>query len=124
MEEERSCLLLLLRNLVPERDRELSVNEIISKYRTQIDEVCKVDNDTRDTFGIVNTWWVFGEVSNELSYPIFMAEAEHVGYKRTKRSEQKRPNDLYRVNEAGQVLVDDGIKDTILDYIREIDWEV
>ena len=36
--------------IIPEKDRGLSVNEIISKYRTQIDDVCKVDNDTRDTF--------------------------------------------------------------------------
>jgi len=32
-----------------------------------------------------NTWWVFGEVSRELNYEIFMAEVENVGYKRTKR---------------------------------------
>lgn len=123
VEEERTCLLQLLRNLIPQRDRELSVNEIILKYRTQIDEVCKVDNDTRGTFGVVNTWWVMGEVVKQLSYPIFMAEAEHVGYKRTKRSEQKRPNDLYRVDNNGVVLVDDGIKETVLDYIRDINWE-
>ena len=70
---------------------------------------------------MVNTWWVFGEVAKELSYPIFMAEAEHVGYKRTKRFEQKRPNDLYREAD-GKVAVDDGKKETILDYLREINW--
>lgn len=122
-ENERECLLHLLRTLIPERDRKLSANEIILKYRDQIENVCKVDNDTKNVFGIVNTWWVFGEVAKELSYPIFMAEAEHIGYKRTKRSEQKRPNDLYRIDEKGKVLVDDNVKETILDYMREINWE-
>lgn len=121
-EEEQTCILQLLRTLITERDRSLSSNDLIQKYRAQIDEVCKVDNDTRDIFGVVNTWWVFGEVAKELSYPIFMAEAEHVGYKRTKRSEQKRPNDLFRVDDDLRVIVDDEKKETILDYMREIKW--
>lgn len=122
-EEERTCILQLLRTLIPERDKRLNTNDLIQKYRAQIEEVCKVDNDTREVFGVVNTWWVFGEVAKELSYPIFMAEAEHVGYKRTKRSELKRPNDLFRVNDLGEVVVDDGNKKTVLDYMREINWE-
>lgn len=121
-EEEQICILQLLRTLIPERDRSLNSNDLIKKYRAQIEEVCKVDNDTREIFGVVNTWWVFGEVAKELSYPIFMAEAEHVGYKRTKRSEQKRPNDLFRVDDLGKVIVDDGLKETVLDYMREINW--
>ena len=84
---------------------------------------CKIDKDTSDAFGMVNTWWVFGEVAKELSYPIFMAEAEHVGYKRTSRGLQKRPNDLFRKDDKGQVLVNDGIHETILDYVRDISWE-
>lgn len=122
-DEERSCILQLLRTLIHEQDRSLNTKDIIQKYRVQIDEVCKVDNDTKGTFGVVNTWWVFGEVVKELSYTIFMAEAEHVGYKRTKRSEQKRPNDLFRVDNKGTVIVDDGIKETVLDYMRELNWE-
>lgn len=121
-EEEQICILQLLRTLIPERDRSLNSNDLIKKYRAQIEEVCKVDNDTREVFGVVNTWWVFGEVAKELSYPIFMAEAEHVGYKRTKRSEQKRPNDLFRVDDDLRVIVDDGKKESILDYMREIKW--
>lgn len=122
-EDEHICILKLLRNLIPERDRNLSTCNIIKKYRNQIDDVCKIDNDTKSTFGVVNLWWVFGEIAKELTYPIFMAEAEHVGYKRTKRSEQKRPNDLFRINDKGMVLIDDGKKESILDYIREINWE-
>jgi type I restriction enzyme M protein len=39
-------------------------------------------------------WWVFHKVASELGYEIFMAIAEEIGYKRTKRSERKRANDL------------------------------
>lgn len=122
-EQEKECLLSLLRSLIPERNKSLSLNEIIAIHRNEIDTICKIDKDTKDIFGMVNTWWVFGEVAKELSYPIFMAEAEHVGYKRTKRSEQIRPNELFRTDENLQVMVDDGIKETILDYMRDINWE-
>ena len=72
---------------------------------------------------MVNTWWVFSEVVKTISYPIFMAEAINIGYKKTKRSEQMRPNDLYRLDDNKQIIVDDGVKETILDYMREINWE-
>ena len=51
-----------------------------------------------------------------------MAEADNVGYKRSKRGEKTAINDLYRTNEDGIILVDDGIKETILDYMRDIHW--
>ena len=56
---------------------------------------------------MVNVWWVFGEVARELSYPIFMAEADRIGYKRTKRSERLQPNELFRVDEHNEIIVDD-----------------
>jgi type I restriction enzyme M protein len=33
------------------------------------------------------------------------------------------PNELYRINDKGEVLVDDGIMKTALDYMRKIEWE-
>lgn len=64
--------------------------------------------------GFVNTWWVFEEVAKEISYSIFMAEAEQIGYKRSKRGEKVTPNDLYRIaiddNGIENILIDDGIK--------------
>lgn len=122
-EDEKNCLLQLLKSLLPPRDRNLSKSEIICNYRDEIDMVCKIDKDIVDAFGNTNAWWVFGEVVKDLSYSIFMAEADEVGYKRSKRSEKKRPNDLFRSDNSGMVLVDDGIKDTILDFMREIKWE-
>ena len=52
-----------------------------------------------------------------------MAEVENIGYKRTKRGEKLMPNELYRVNDKGEVLVDDGVTKTALDYMRKIEWE-
>lgn len=122
-DEERNCIVSLLRTLISEKDKSLKLSDLIKKYKTDIDMVCKIDKDTKDIFGHVNTWWVFGEVAKELSYPIFMAEAHHVGYKRTSRGVQSRPNDLFRINNNGQVAVDDGQYNSILDYLREISWE-
>ena len=70
----------------------------------------------------MNTWCVFGEVSKTLNYDVFMAETDCIGYKRSKRGEKEMPNKLFRSNETG-VIVDDGIQETILDYMREIQWD-
>lgn len=113
----------MLKDYVEASDKNLSPKELIKKYRDELKELCTYDNDTKDMFGFVNTWWVFGEVAKELNYKIFMAEAENIGYKRTTRSEKPAPNELYRVNEQGTVLVDDDINETALDYLREVQWD-
>jgi len=76
---------------------------------------------------------VFGEVAKELNYKIFMAEVENIGYKRTKRGEKPMPNELFRTNDKGEVLIDDlsaealakagGVTKAALDYMRKIEWE-
>jgi type I restriction enzyme M protein len=48
-----------------------------------------------------------------------MAEAENVGYKRTKRGEKPMPNDLYQSDENGNVIIDTENPKTILDYMRK-----
>ena len=111
---------------IDEKDVTLSSSQLVNKYKEELigkGGLCKYDNDTKDVFGFVNTWWVFGEVAKDLGYEIFMAEVENVGYKRTKRSEKPRPNDLYRVDKDGDILVDDGVKETALDYLREVQWD-
>ncbi|MCZ9960413.1 hypothetical protein OFQ54_00985 [Brachyspira hyodysenteriae] len=45
-----------------------------------------------------------------MNYSILMAEAENIGYKRTKRGEKIMPNDLYRMNNKGEIIVDDNKK--------------
>ena len=121
--EEKDILMSLLREYFNDIDKDLSPIEIASKYREQLLSVCDVDKDIKDVFGFVNVWWVFGEVSKTINYPIFMAEAGNIGYKRTKRGTKLMPNELYRTDSAEDIQVDDGVKKTILDYMREVDWE-
>ncbi len=124
--EEKEILARMLKDYFEEEDKKLSSKELVLKYQDELigkGGLCKYDNDTKDIFGFVNTWWVFGEVAKELNYKIFMAEVENVGYKRTKRGEKPMPNELYRVNDKGEVLVDDGIQETALDFLRDIKWD-
>ncbi len=121
--EEKQILARMLKDYLEDDDKKLSAKELVEKYKDELGELCKYDNDTKDVFGFVNTWWVFGEVAKELNYKIFMAEVENVGYKRTKRGEKPMPNDLYRVNDKGDIVVDDGETKTALDYMRKIEWK-
>ena len=122
-DEEIALLRSMLKYYISERDDSLDAEGLINKYRDELDNLCSYDKDTQDIFGFVNTWWVFGEVAVKLNYSVFMAEADNVGYKRSKRGEKPMPNDLYRTDEGGLVLIDDGVKDTVLDNMREIVWD-
>jgi type I restriction enzyme M protein len=86
--ERKDNLSQLLKDYLEEDDTGLSLKELVEKYQSEIIELCKFDKDTKDSFGFVNAWWVFGEVAKELNYKIFMAEVKHIGYKRTKRGEK------------------------------------
>lgn len=88
-----------LKDYITEEDKTLTPKELLTKYADEIDSISKYDKDTQ-IFGFYNAWWVFGEVAKELDYDIFMAEAENVGYKRTKRGENPMPNDLYDIEYA------------------------
>ena len=122
-EQEKEVLTKMLKDYIEEDDKELSSKALIKKYINELKELCKDDTDTKDAFGQVNTWWVFSEVAKKLNYKIFMAEVENIGYKRTKRSEKSMPNELFRTDEKGNILVDDGKIETALDYLRKIKWE-
>lgn len=119
----KEILTRMLKDYIEKDDKKLSVKELIEKYTDELKELCKYDSDTKDTFGFVNTWWVFGEVAKELSYKIFMAEVKNIGYKRTKRGEKAMPNELFRADDKGNVLIDDGKQETALDYMRKIQWD-
>lgn len=121
--EEKEILTRMLKDYIEDGDKSYSSKELIKKYYDELSDLCEYDKDTKDVFGFVNTWWVFGCVAKELNYQVFMAEVENVGYKRTKSRINSMPNELFRVNDAGTVLVDDGIKSTVLDYLRDIIWD-
>lgn len=90
-------------------DKKLSFNELKEKYKESIKEA-----DLE--------WWVFKNVSKEQDYPIFMAHAEEVGYKRGVRKEEKRLNQLFNFEGeySGRVInIDTKNPKTILDYLRK-----
>jgi type I restriction enzyme M protein len=122
-QQEQKILTRMLKDYIEADDFALTPKRIIEKYSDELKELCKYDNDTKDVFGFVNTWWVFGEVAKEMNYKIFMAEVENIGYKRTKRGEKPAPNELYRTNDDGVILIDDGVKETALDFLREVQWD-
>ena len=122
-DEESATIRKMLKYHLSECDSGATANDIIVKYRAELDDMCKIDMDTKASFGHVNSWWVFGQVSQKQSYEIFMAEADNVGYKRSKRGEKYMPNDLFRTNTNGEICVDDSVENTILDIMRKINWE-
>jgi len=93
-----------LKDYITEGDNNLTLKELLEKYKSEITELVKYDNSTIEICGYVNTWWVFSEVAKEMDYDIFMAEAENVGYKRTKRGEKIMPNDLFDLEIAPNTI--------------------
>ncbi|MCD4745418.1 MAG: N-6 DNA methylase, partial [Bacteroidales bacterium] len=112
-------ILRFLKNYIVLKDEKCTVKELLEKYTDEIREVAKYDNDTKDVFGYYNTWWVFAEVSKHFDYPIFMAEAENVGYKRTKRGEKPMPNDLFDIEMAPTFIDKTAI---IIEYEEKISY--
>lgn len=111
--EAKATLERYLKNYLEEADRSLSAQEIISKYRDEIAEI----NSNQD-------WWIFSEVSKHFDYEIFYAEAEEIGYKRTKRGEKKRPNELFQLDDICNIAVDTKDPKTILDRLKlVVSWE-
>ena len=122
-DEETAIIRRMLKAYITDRDDGMSAGDLIQKYRDELEILCTFDRDTQDTFGYVNTWWVFGEVATLLNYSVFTAEAEKIGYKRTKRGEKKTDNDLYRSSKNDIVLFDDDECESILDYMRNLQWD-
>lgn len=125
--EETTLIRRLLKAYITSRDTGLMSDDLIEKYRSELELLCTFDKDTQDSFGHVNTWWVFGEVASKLDYEVFMAEADNIGFKRYKKNkvvtEKSMPNELFRLTDDGKIAVDDGGTGTILDEVRSISWE-
>ncbi|GFE62434.1 N-6 DNA methylase [Geobacter sp. AOG2] len=109
-----------LKDYLEPRDVTLPVRELLEKYKSEIEDVSSIDKDTIDLFGYCNSWWVFGEVSKEMDYNIFMAEAENVGYKRTKRGPKPMPNDLFDIETAPLILPSAPILKYFDDMVAEL----
>jgi type I restriction enzyme M protein len=112
--EAKKILKRYLKHYLEKADQDLSPKEIVEKYKDEITEI----NTNQD-------WWIFGEVSKQVDYEIFMAAAEELGYKRSKRGEQKRPNELFREDEHGNIIIDTKEPKTILDSLKaKVKWEL
>lgn len=123
-DEERDCLIQLLKDYLLPDDTHLSTDGLIEKYRDELIELCKYDKGTVDSFGYVNTWWVFSEMAALVSNDVFMAEIDNVGYKRTNRGEIEMPNELFTLEYAPQKLdlsrVMQDFSDKIISTVKEI----
>lgn len=116
-EEEKSVIVRMLKNYIMDKDSTLTVKELINKYRSELEDLCTLDKDTFNLFGRVNTWWVFGEVAEQINYDVFMAEVNNVGYKRTKRGEKEMPNELFELEYAPLILDINAVEK---DYTQQI----
>ena len=113
-EESKEKFISLLIELLGEdnfemEDKNLSFKELKEKYEEDIKEA---------DLG----WWVFKNVSKEQDYPIFMAHAEEIGYKRGLRKEEKRPNQLFHPEGEYSnriIYIETENPKTILDYLRK-----
>ncbi|WP_318484489.1 restriction endonuclease subunit M [Photobacterium leiognathi] len=110
IEENNSANILtnicrFLKDYIVDEDLDLDITDLLKKYLPEIELISKHEKET-DIYGFYNAWWVFSEVSKEpeISYEMFMAEADNVGYKRTLKTESRRPNDLYDLEFAPQEL--------------------
>lgn len=116
LEHIKTNIKRFLKDYITSEDEFLNVKELLTKYSEEIDSLSKFEKET-NMFGFYNAWWVFGEVAKKIDYDIFMAEAENVGYKRSKRGENPMPNDLYDIEYAPQRL---NTKEIIEGYDKEI----
>ena len=123
-EEDKNLILSnirrFLKDYITKADTDLEIKDLLEKYSEEIVELSSYNKTTTAAFGFVNSWWVFGEVAKKLDYEIFMASAENVGYKRTKRGENPMPNDLFDIEYAPTELDVDGIFEKYADKIITI----
>lgn len=122
-EDMKGLIHELLGRIIADIDAELDLKALVDKYRDDVVELLSFDVDLKDMFGHGNAWWVFKKTASEIDYGVLMAEAESIGYKRTKRGEKETLNELYRVSATGEIMVDDGICTSILDSMRLIEWD-
>lgn len=105
------------------------LNELLTKLLASIisNEVIKKgpnylignEKETIDNILSNEVWWIFNNISRQFDYKIYMAHADNIGYKRSKkRGELLQPNDLYDISETNYpISVKDGKK--ILDFIKQ-----
>jgi type I restriction enzyme M protein len=95
----------LLGDNFDDKDGDLDIRELKEKYAEEIE---LADQD----------WWVFRKISQRLNYKIFMAHVDEIGYKRGLRGEEERENQLFQVDQNGNIIIDTENPKKVLDYLR------
>lgn len=98
-------------------DKELDIKQLLEKY----DEIVNSLN---------RKWWIFHKISKEIDniYPewktkIFIAHTDFIGYKRTKRREDKIKNNLF-IEKNSKIIIDKTNPKSVIDFMRgSIRWE-
>jgi type I restriction enzyme M protein len=102
-EENKNILKRFLKQFYPEEEQFKSFKEILEYVYDDVLEIATLDYpQIPGENNYCNSWWVFGEVSKHFNYPIFYAEVENIGYKRTKRGEQDK--DIPIKDENGNIV--------------------
>jgi type I restriction enzyme M protein len=119
----RKTLARLLRNKAPSNSGKLPVRDLLEAAYDDLVAAAAL-NHTEDPRGenYCNAWWCFAEVTarKDFDYPIFLAEAEHVGYKRSTRHPEgiEQSNDLFATDSDGNIVIDTEYPKKILDHLR------
>lgn len=114
----KNNILRYLKDLVIKGDESKSAEDLIGEYKNQIISIGARKNLNSN---YENENWIFGEVAQKFPEPIYMVEADNVGYKRTSRKERKMPNDLFKDNN-GKIDLAGGISKILNELRSEIIW--
>lgn len=111
---------VLFKDNFDKNDISLELDELVEKYKKLLKEK-KLEE-----------WWVFTETSNYIckNDPVnsnyFIFHVLYVGFKRTKRGERPKPNQLYqieKVNDKEKIIINTSNPKKVLDIIRkETKW--
>jgi type I restriction enzyme M protein len=121
--DARTAIARLLRDKITPAVARLPFRQLIESAYDDLVEAADL-NHTEDPRGAnyCNAWWCFAEVTANarFNYPIFFAEARQVGYKRTTRHPEgiEQPNDLFRTDADGNIVIDTENPQKILDHLR------
>ncbi|MGC8870631.1 MAG: HsdM family class I SAM-dependent methyltransferase, partial [Brevinematia bacterium] len=101
--KNKDTLKSFLKQFYPEEGQFKSFKEILEYVYDDVLEIATLDYpQIPGKNNYCNSWWVFGEVYKHFNYPIFYAEVENIGYKRTKRGEQDK--DIPIKDENGNIV--------------------
>ncbi len=103
----------------------------LSEFMTEADAANLDANAIKETYEDILSellknidWWVFSKVSRRLDYKIFMAHADEIGYKRSKKQgELHRPNELFATSLSAAKNGTDSIPNILDSFLALKPWD-